>query len=1296
MLMRGYAKFVLIGLLILGLFCGSAVGANPSLSGVNLSPPTGTIQTTFDFDVIFTDADNDTAQYVNLVINSTEYSMTEFNSSDVNTTDGKKYVYSISGLTVGTYNYNFTSFDGTNFGNLTVGTFTVTNSVPTLSGGVSPTNGNVATTFDFNVIFTDADNNSANYVNVTIDGINYTMVQLNPSDTNTADGKDYTYTMSGFGIAVHNFNFRASDGTDIKDWTGSTFNVGNSGPVLIGSVSPTSAAVGTTFYFNLTFTDADNETATYANVTINGTDYTMLELDPLDVNTTDGKEYTFNKSIIIAGTYPYNFKASDGTNVENTSGTFFVDVSNHIPVIINDGVSWSPDSTVSSTFYFNATYKDVDNNASAYMYAQISGTNYTMLKVNPSDNDATDGIDYSYNTTGLSVGDHSYYFLTSDGTFDKNTTPATVTVNSKTFYTGDLIWDALSSQSLVYTWTARSYSGFYYDLDSDMGSETLTITLTSSSVGSSVVSGDLVYTTTPINTNFEYTGSAGWTTYNVAGFMAEKYFAGYPVGAFGITSSIDLMSRGQLSKVLIDRDKSQSIYSGAGLILEEGYVLHVDEVDINGNNVMVTLQKDGSEITSDIVAGGGDFVYKKQLGSTNNVPIIAVHFKNIFRGTETNAVFVDGIFQISDEYTAIRSGDTYGKMKVTNVASGNIKMENSNSFSLSQGSTIDIMGNLKFIVADDNTLRFTPFVDMSKPGSYELRGTVANNTGNTWTPLNFEGFYYNIDEGISTETLKLTAWSGRTIASNILEYTSIPKSVNFDYSGWTTYNVAGFMAEKYFAGYPLGAFGISSSVNLISNGQLSKVLIDGSDSRSIYSGAGLILDEGYVLHIDEVDINGNNVLVTLQKDGSDVKTDIVGGGGDFVYKKQIGSTRDVPMIAVHFKNIFRGSESNAVFVDGIFQISDQYITVEVGETYGKMEVTSTSGKIEMKNDNSITLSQGQTIPIMGDILFKVADDSNNVRYYPYVEIETAPLESLEIDIPSSVKQGDYVTVAVTSRGATVSDVAVKFDDDNIGKTSAEGTISYKPSLSGMYTVTAEKSGYISASDEIEVISPMDETKKMSIEVYPEIVYEGNQLTISVIKAIGGEAIEGVDVSYDGRSLGTTSSDGTLSYTVKETGMHKLIATKTGHLDAELNLEVLALEAKFEFSNLVISPLEVKMGKDVMITLDASNTGKAAGDYNIDLMVDGNLTGSQEVTLAVGNSTTIEFIVVKDEPGTYLVEVNGLSGTFVVLEKAGGTAIYVLGILGVFAAAAVGYMFTAGGWTVEMVTAKVAEFIESVR
>ncbi|MBN1133418.1 MAG: PEGA domain-containing protein, partial [Methanosarcinaceae archaeon] len=361
-----------------------------------------------------------------------------------------------------------------------------------------------------------------------------------------------------------------------------------------------------------------------------------------------------------------------------------------------------------------------------------------------------------------------------------------------------------------------------------------------------------------------------------------------------------------------------------------------------------------------------------------------------------------------------------------------------------------------------------------------------------------------------------------------------------------------------------------------------------------------------------------------------------------------------------------------------------------------MEIkTISSSKIEMENEDSISLSKGDTIDIMGEIKIKVADDSE-VRYYPFVEITKEPTESLDIDMPKIVNEDETFTITVTSRGAAVSDVSVEFDGDSIGTTSRDGIVTYEPKEAGKFKVSVEKEGYISASEQIEVISPDDETKKMSIEISPDEVYEGEMITISTVKSIGGEAIEDAEILYDNNPIGTTSEDGTLSYTTKEVGMHKITATKDGFIDSAFDLEVLAIEADFEFSNLVVSPLEVKAGKDVTITVDVLNDGKAEGEYNVELFINGNVTDSQQISLGVGESITLEFAHSEDEPGTYEASIQELSGTFEVLEKGSSALLYVLGILGVLVVIAAGYMFTAGGWTVEMVSEKISEFIKSIR
>lgn len=866
-------------------------------------------------------------------------------------------------------------------------------------------------------------------------------------------------------------------------------------------------------------------------------------------------------------------------------------------------------------------------------------------------------------------------------------------VHPKNYFTGDRIWDENAKQSKKYTWDAKSFSGFFYDLNTGFSSETMTITDISRTIGS----GKLVYRTAPVSSDFEYTA---WGKYQVIGFMAEKYFAGYSSDTkiTGVTP-VSLMSSGYLSKVLIDNDEKKTIYSGSSFALEEGYRINVVQVDRAGSKVMVTLSKDGKEVDT-FVFNEKDkkpLIYERDIGGSDKVPIIIVNFESIFSGAESNAVFIEGIFQISENCVKLEGGTKYDKMKVSGFSDTYIEMENDGSLSLSKGKTIPIMGKIKFIVADDNTLRFAPFVDMSAPGKYELRGTVAE--GNElliWTPLNFEGFYYDINEGLRTEKLELKSINGRTIAKGQLIYTSSPAEVAFEHTDWGKYKVVGFMAKKYFAGYPANVFGkTKGGVDIISSGLLSKVLIDDDDRKSVYSGSSIVLEEGYRLNIDQVDKKGEQVLVSLTKNGKNVETTAVRGQNTYIYETKLGDSDKVPIIAVYFDNIFTGSESTAVFVRGIFQISEDCLKIEDGKTFGKMEITGTGGNITMANKESITLSKDKSVTVMGDIGFKAAD-SNTVRYYPFVEVTTAPAQSLSVKADSAiVTKGTKVTITVTSRGGAIGDATVKAGSSTIGTTDNEGRIVYTSSAIGKITIAASKDGYSSGSAEIEVISPDDDTRKMIIECSPKDVFEGSQVNLTVLSAIGGKPIEGAVVSVNGKTIGATSTSGTVVHTMTGHGVYKVTAVKTGMIDATLDLNVKEVAARFEFTNLVISPLDVRQGKAATITVDVKNTGTAEGICKAELLVNDTVVANQTVTLGVGKTEKLTFKHTEKEPGTYIAKVGGLSASYEVF-KSSSAIWYVLGAIVVLAGAGLAYLFTAGGWTADMAQAKVDEAINTIK
>lgn len=812
---------------------------------------------------------------------------------------------------------------------------------------------------------------------------------------------------------------------------------------------------------------------------------------------------------------------------------------------------------------------------------------------------------------------------------------------------GNRIWDANLSQNLTYTWTPQTYSGFYYDLDTGEGSENMTIQLTEGS--RSVQRNGLQYETRPIETNFEY---GNWGSYQVIGFMAERYFAGYTENSNFVNDDISVISDGQLSKILIDSDDRKSLYTGSSLILEEGYSLNIVEVDVNGNTVWVQLEKDGDVIDNGFLSSNSNYVYETDLGDADDVPLIAVHLAQIFRGTETNAIFVEGIFQISDEYVQIENGDRFGKMEISSTSSSGIIMRNRDSFTLGRGDTVDIMGKLSFVVADSSELRFAPIVEISEPGTYELRGTVHDETFNTtvWTPYNFEGFYYSIDENVSTESLTLTEEiSGRSIDDEALVYSTSPALVKFEQESWGSYQVIGFMAEKYFAGYPANTFGNSRSVSVLSDDILAKVLIDDDHKRSMFTGSSIALENGYSLKAAEVDVNGNRVLLELYRDGELVDSGITSSNGDYIYEADIGGAEDVPMIAAHISTVFRSRETDAVFIEGIFQVSDDYLELSQGDSFGKMEIsTISSSGITMKNEDSISLSRGNTISLMGNVSFKVAD-SNVLRFYPFVEVKSAPQDQLRIETPDVFVVGEAAEISVTARDAAVSDVEIRLGNQSIGTTGDDGILAYTPTLEGDFTLYANKAGYLSGSKDVDIVGAG--VMKLLLSVSPDNIREGDQISIRVTDSAEKQPVPGADVFFGGQKVeGQTGTDGTVSYWVTAPGTFTVNATKAGYEEGEIIVEVSEDKAEFEFSDLLIEPASVKGGDAVTIQVNVTNTGNIAGETEVELLVNNETVDSETVTLEAGETTTVEFSHTEKEQGDYTVEIGDLSGTYEVTKS----------------------------------------------
>jgi len=88
-------------------------------------------------------------------------------------------------------------------------------------------------------------------------------------------------------------------------------------------------------------------------------------------------------------------------------------------------------------------------------------------------------------------------------------------------------------------------------------------------------------------------------------------------------------------------------------------------------------------------------------------------------------------------------------------------------------------------------------------------------------------------------------------------------------------------------------------------------------------------------------------------------------------------------------------------------------------------------------------------------------------------------------------------------------------------------------------------------------------------------------------------------------------------------------------------------ASFTVSNLVIAPERAKQGENIIISAMVTNNGELPGTYSAALKLKGAIESTEEIDLGPGENRKISFKIAKTTPGFYNVELEGLTGRFVV-------------------------------------------------
>lgn len=191
----------------------------PVLDQGQVSPSSGNMSTLYTYMVKYSDPDGNPAEYIHVIIDGVNHSMSKQNPSDIDYVSGVNYVYSTY-LDNSTHEYYCTASDGlfstrepfstNNSGPIVTATYLVP---PSLTGfSHNPANGRLTTNFIFDVIYTDIENTPPTFVNITINGTSHAMTKLNQADTNYMDGVSYQFQTNFVEDGVYIYNFSTSDG----------------------------------------------------------------------------------------------------------------------------------------------------------------------------------------------------------------------------------------------------------------------------------------------------------------------------------------------------------------------------------------------------------------------------------------------------------------------------------------------------------------------------------------------------------------------------------------------------------------------------------------------------------------------------------------------------------------------------------------------------------------------------------------------------------------------------------------------------------------------------------------------------------------------------------------------------------------------------------------------------------------------------------------------------------------------------------------------------------------------------
>ena len=242
-------------------------------------------------------------------------------------------------------------------------------------------------------------------------------------------------------------------------------------------------------------------------------------------------------------------------------------------------------------------------------------------------------------------------------------------------------------------------------------------------------------------------------------------------------------------------------------------------------------------------------------------------------------------------------------------------------------------------------------------------------------------------------------------------------------------------------------------------------------------------------------------------------------------------------------------------------------------------------------------------------------------------------------IVPSVCQAQSSTMLVETN---VAEATIQVDGETVGQTNQEGTALLDSLESGPHTVKLQKSGYWTASSQVQLESELTTTVSLTLTRRPTDT--GGTLRVET-------TVEGAIVLVDGRQVGRTDSTGQIQTSELGMGAHEVIVYKDGYAQASQQVTLDESTPNRTVRLPLSPPATASRPSSDSLTARSGSLTTAAGSprsdsaataprENAGLVVD---TGVPDATVFVNDSTrgttdTNGLLALQVSPGTHQVEV----------------------------------------------------------